>query len=163
VNATAETIHATTAKAALHFVQLHGDEPPAFLKQLKINCGIIRARRLDDTGMSAIRDDLRDCREIAGMTPSAILIDAAAPGIYGGSGQTADWRLVARYRDWIGEMPLILAGGLTPDNVAAAIALVRPHAVDVASGVEASPGKKDPVKLRDFIAAARAAFPESLL
>jgi phosphoribosylanthranilate isomerase len=82
----------------------------------------------------------------------AVLLDAATPG----SGQVFDWQL-AEVPDGI---RLILAGGLTPDNVAAAIAQVHPWGVDVASGVEASPGHKDPVKVRAFIAAAKAADPD---
>ncbi len=84
--------------------------------------------------------------------PSAILVDAHVAGQYGGTGQTAPWHLLADFKPGV---PLILAGGLTPDNVADAIRIVRPYAVDVASGVESRPGKKDPDKLRRFIDAVR--------
>ncbi|MBL9163138.1 MAG: phosphoribosylanthranilate isomerase [Planctomycetaceae bacterium] len=121
---------------------------------------VIRARRLDARGLQAISEDLETCRA-AGGCPTAILIDSAIPGHYGGSGQTLSWSGVVDYQRWLGDVPLILAGGLTPDNVAEAIRIVRPAAVDVASGVESSPGKKDLSKVRDFVAAAQAAF-ESL-
>ena len=81
------------------------------------------------------------------------LLDAAARGLRGGSGQAWDWALAARLR---GDVPVILSGGLTADTVAAGIAAVRPYAVDVASGVEASPGVKDPERLAAFLAAAAA-------
>ncbi|MFN4260692.1 MAG: phosphoribosylanthranilate isomerase [Gemmataceae bacterium] len=95
---------------------------------------------------------LEQCAQL-GWQPSAILVDAPRAGtIYGGTGHAAPWQLLADYRPAV---PLILAGGLTPDNVAEAIRLVRPYAVDVASGVEERPGKKDAEKLRRFIEAAR--------
>ena len=68
------------------------------------------------------------------------------PGRYGGTGETVSWVGLADHRRWLGDTPLILAGGLTPDNVAEAIRIVRPHGVDVASGVESAPGKKDPAQ-----------------
>ena len=89
-----------------------------------------------------------------GATPPAILTDAHVPGMFGGTGQTSPWHLLADFHPGV---PLILAGGLTPDNVADAIRIVRPYAVDVASGVESSPGKKDADKVRRFIDAVRAA------
>ncbi len=92
------------------------------------------------------------------LLPSAVLLDAYAPGTYGGTGQVVDWNIVRKERDLLMGLPVILAGGLTPENVAEAIATARPDAVDVASGVESSPGKKDPVKVRRFIAEARRAF-----
>ena len=79
------------------------------------------------------------------------LLDAAARGMRGGTGETWDWALAARRRRTI---PTILSGGLTAENVGAGIAAIRPYAVDVASGVEASPGVKDPDKLAAFFAAA---------
>jgi phosphoribosylanthranilate isomerase len=94
---------------------------------------------------------LDTCRSVSQM-PSAIMIDGHAPDLPGGTGRTPPWSLLAD-RQW--EVPLILAGGLTPENVAEAIRVVRPYAVDVASGVEASPGHKDPEKMRQFIDSVR--------
>jgi phosphoribosylanthranilate isomerase len=108
-------------------------------------------------------EDFRACRDAvlaAGSefeSPCAVLVDTASDQ-YGGTGEAVDWSALAGHSRWLGEAPLILAGGLTPDNVAEAIRVVRPHAVDVASGVESSPGKKDHTKVRDFVAAAREAF-----
>jgi phosphoribosylanthranilate isomerase len=82
------------------------------------------------------------------LKPAAILLDAHVPGSFGGTGQTLPWDLLADFRPGV---PVILAGGLTPENVAKAIRLVRPYAVDVASGVESSPGKKDADKMKRFI------------
>ncbi|MGB9468559.1 MAG: phosphoribosylanthranilate isomerase, partial [Candidatus Acidiferrum sp.] len=81
------------------------------------------------------------------LSASAFLLDSAASGQYGGSGTTGNWHLA---RTAAQSQRIILAGGLTPENVAEAIRIVRPYAVDVASGVEARPGKKDPIKLRTF-------------
>jgi phosphoribosylanthranilate isomerase len=88
----------------------------------------------------------------AGVRPAAVLVDGYAPGQLGGTGQTAPWHLLVGLDLGV---PLILAGGLTPENVADAIRLVRPFAVDVASGVESAPGIKDAGKMRAFVQAAR--------
>jgi phosphoribosylanthranilate isomerase len=89
---------------------------------------------------------------LVGDAPAAILVDAHVPGMFGGTGQVAPWELLADFRPAV---PLILAGGLTPENVAEAIRIVRPYAVDVASGVESAPGKKDAQKMLRFIEAVR--------
>lgn len=100
---------------------------------------------------------------VLGLTPSAILLDTAAPGKAGGTGQSFNWSWIAEARD-AGELsglpPIVLAGGLTPDNVAQAVRIARPYAVDVSSGVEVpgKPGIKDPIKMRDFIQAAKGAL-----
>jgi phosphoribosylanthranilate isomerase len=107
----------------------------------------------DRKSLVAITRYLDVCRGM-GQLPAAILADAHAPGKHGGTGRTVPWKLLADFRP---EVPLILAGGLTPENVADAVRIVRPYAVDVASGVEFSPGQKDPEKLRRFIENARAA------
>lgn len=96
-----------------------------------------------------------DAAHDAGRLPAAVLVDGHAPGLYGGTGQTAPWQLLAGYQ---ARVPLILAGGLTPDNVAEAVRAVRPYGVDVATGVESAPGRKDAEKMRRFIANARAAL-----
>jgi phosphoribosylanthranilate isomerase len=90
---------------------------------------------------------LDTCRQM-GQLPVAILVDGHMAGQYGGTGTPAPWKLLADFRP---EVPLILAGGLTPENVAEAVRIVKPYAVDVASGVELSPGRKDPEKMRRFI------------
>jgi phosphoribosylanthranilate isomerase len=140
-------------------LQLHGDETPDDVASFErsTDCTLIRVRRLGDRGVAAIAEDLAACMR-AGRLPDAILVDALTPGRYGGTGDTVSWVGLADYKRWLGDTPLILAGGLTPANVAEAIRIVRPHAVDVASGVESSPGKKDVAKMRDFVAVAREAF-----
>jgi phosphoribosylanthranilate isomerase len=89
-----------------------------------------------------------------GQMPAAVLVDGYAAGLRGGTGRTAPWHLLSDFRPGV---PLILAGGLTPDNVAEAVRIVRPYAVDVASGVESVPGRKDPQKMKRFIAAVQEA------
>lgn len=92
----------------------------------------------------------------AGSRADALLIDASVEGMHGGTGQKVDWHLAAEFVNYAPK-PVILAGGLTPENVAEAVRVVRPYAVDVSSGIESSPGVKDPIKVRDFIHAARGA------
>lgn len=158
VNATAERIRETCRQTAIRVVQLHGDEPPELLRSLQPELSVIRVRRLDARGMQAVRDDLLACREASGADPSAILLDAAVAGEFGGTGQVADWNVAASYPKWIDDVPLILAGGLTAGNVADAIRIVRPQAVDAASGVESQPGRKDQALMREFVAEARRGY-----
>jgi phosphoribosylanthranilate isomerase len=153
VNHSASDVKRIFDAARLVAAQLHGDEPPEFLAALD-GIPAIRVRRLDERGGSALSEDLNACPEAV----EAMLVDAATPGKYGGTGETVAWATLADHERWLGMTPLILAGGLTPDNVAEAIRIVHPHGVDVASGVESSPGKKDHAKIRDFVAAAREAF-----
>ena len=128
----------------LSHVQLHGDEGPSFCSAVAQRTGarVIKALRI---GHAA---DIRDSERFH---TDFHLLDTARAGAYGGTGQTWDWGLIAQRRS---KVPLILSGGLTSENVAEAIAAVKPWAVDVASGVEASPGVKDPGKLEAFFAAA---------
>jgi phosphoribosylanthranilate isomerase len=107
----------------------------------------------DGDSLVAIIRYLENCRTRNAL-PAAILVDAHAPGEYGGTGRTLPWRLLADFQT---DVPIFLAGGLTPDNVADAVRIVRPYGVDVASGVESSPGRKDREKMRRFIGNAREA------
>jgi phosphoribosylanthranilate isomerase len=120
--------------------QLHGDEPPAFCAALPLP--VLKAIRVRDTASL----EALGAYQVAGF-----LLDSASPG-YGGSGATFDWSLAAAAA---AARPVILAGGLGPANVAAAVRAVRPFAVDVASGVESAPGVKDEQLMRRFIEAAK--------
>ncbi len=104
----------------------------------------------DASSLMIVTKYIEACRAL-GQPPIAILLDGHATGQHGGTGRIAPWELIAAYRP---SVPVILAGGLTPDNVAEAVRIVRPYAVDVASGVESAPGVKDAEKMRRFIAAA---------
>jgi phosphoribosylanthranilate isomerase len=144
VNASLDEIAQAADALQLSHVQLHGDEGPAF-------CGEV-ARRTGAKVIKAVRiADASGFRELERFHTDYHLLDTAARGLRGGSGRTWDWGLAARRRRTV---PAILSGGLTAENVAAGIAAVEPFAVDVASGVEASPGIKDPDKLAAFIGAA---------
>ncbi|MBC7856086.1 MAG: phosphoribosylanthranilate isomerase, partial [Pirellulaceae bacterium] len=143
VNSPPQAVVATVNRVGLGAVQLHGDEGPDFLGALG-KLQVIKAFRCKESTLDSVQAFLELCQEVS--HPSAILLDAHAPGIYGGTGQVLDWKGLARDRDKLLGLPLILAGGLTPQNVAEAIRQVRPDAVDTASGVESAPGKKDPAK-----------------
>jgi len=128
-------------KTGLIGAQLHGHETPADTKAVGERVRfVIKAFAAKDRALDRAADYGAD----------AVLMDAPAPG----SGQLFDWSLTGRVPS---DLRLVLAGGLTPDNVADGIASAQPWAVDVVSGVESRPGHKDPVKLRAFIAAAKAA------
>jgi len=119
--------------------QLHGDESPQVVEGVARRLPVIKALRL---GQGSAEPDFSRYR-----CASAFLLDAAVSGHYGGTGTTGNWHLA---RTAAQSHRIILAGGLTPENVGEAIRIVRPYAVDVASGVESRPGKKDPAKLRAF-------------
>lgn len=141
---------------SLDLLQLHGDEPPEVLAALE-GRPVMRAFRIGPKGLSPALEYLAVCRA-AGCLPRLVLLDACRPGHYGGTGETVDWEAVASYPSEPWHPPLVLAGGLTAENVAAAIAAVRPAAVDTASGVETSPGCKDPARMAAFCRAAQAAL-----
>jgi phosphoribosylanthranilate isomerase len=155
VNATAEDIASIADQVGLDWIQLHGDESFELLAKLPPRLPILRAFRCAEAGLLPLQHYLLESRG-HGRGPDAVLIDADAAGEFGGTGRRADWMRIAQERSLLGELPLILAGGLTPLNVAAAIDAVRPDGVDVASGVECRPGIKDPALVEQFVAAARA-------
>jgi phosphoribosylanthranilate isomerase len=145
VNEEAEKVRTLMDECGFALAQLHGDESAAYCQNL--GRPALKALRLKDRGTFLALAEFQGRANVRGL-----LIDAFSDQSYGGTGQTVDWTLaqeVAR------SAPVILAGGLNPANVAGAIHIVRPYGVDVSSGVEQSPGKKDHHKLRAFIEAAR--------
>lgn len=125
--------------------QFHGDESDDFCKRYSAD-GRPHIRALRPKSE-------RDLDQLATVCTRQVLLDAAVTGAYGGTGARADFALAAQAVSRFPSLGVVLAGGLDPDNVAEAVRMVRPYAVDVASGVESSPGKKDPVKMRDFVQA----------
>jgi phosphoribosylanthranilate isomerase len=142
VNAAAPAVEDAIRRVGLHLVQLHGDEDPAYCEAFAGR--YIRAFRVETAA------DLRAIDSYP--TTDTVLLDAPSAG-YGGSGQTFDWTLAARAR--ASGKKILLAGGLTADNVVAAIREARPFGVDVAGGVERGPGIKDHDAIRRFVDAAK--------
>ncbi len=157
VNHSASEIRNVVESLRPAYIQLHGDEPATLLPELPAALKIIRAFRCGSAGLAPLASYLDRCRA-NGRMPDAVLIDSDAAGAFGGTGRAADWSLITRDRTMLGDIPLILAGGLTPANVVSAIEAVRPNAVDVASGVERQTGQKDHDLIEQFIIAARSAF-----
>lgn len=149
VNETMENIVKTSKIAGLSAIQLHGDESPEFARQLmaETDMEIIKVFR--------VSKDFRP-EHVLEYEADAILLDAYSPKERGGTGEIFDWEIAASVQDLFPKM--YLAGGLSSENVAQAVRIVRPYAVDVASGVESSPGKKDPIKVAAFIKAAKTAI-----
>ncbi len=138
VNSSVEEIKDILQACHLDLAQLHGDETPEIFAQLAPHA--FRAfRGIPESNAGYERSEV-----------PAMLIDAAVKGVYGGSGVTADWTAAAELAK---KYPLLLAGGLTPENVADAVRQVQPWGVDVASGVESAPGEKDAEKMKAFVRA----------
>ena len=160
VNADATTIRTTTAAVGLDWIQLHGDERPRLLADLPDGVRLIRAFRLHhNDDLAAVIEYVGVCRT-SSRIPDAILLDAFDPIRFGGTGLTLPWKILQDGRLARLGLPILLAGGLTPDNVADAIRQAGPGvtAVDTASGVESSPGVKDSDKVRQFVEHALAAL-----
>jgi len=147
VDPTLDELATTAENESLSMIQLHGHEGPAFCRETarRTGCRVIKAFRVRSTAdilaAEAYRTDFH-------------LLDAHRPARPGGTGESFDWELISARRS---DLPLILAGGLTPANVADAMAAARPFAVDVASGVEARPGIKDHALMAEFAERAQAA------
>jgi phosphoribosylanthranilate isomerase len=156
VNASSADVGQVYDDLRLDLIQLHGDEPPEYLAELG-GRPTMRAFRVGDAGLQPVLDYLDRCRATK-TSPKLVLLDSLAASEFGGTGQTGDWSAAAKYAAEPDVPPLVLAGGLTPQNVAAAIRAIHPAAVDVASGVESSPGRKDPAAVEAFVQAARSAF-----
>ena len=146
VNSPMDEVVRAAEREQLTILQLHGDEGPSFCAEAARRTGarVMRAFRVrsgaDVRSAEAFRTDLH-------------LFDAHRAGVPGGTGETFDWELLAGRRSHV---PMVLAGGLTPENVGGAIQMAHPYAVDVVTGVEAEPGRKDPAKVEAFIEAVRA-------
>jgi phosphoribosylanthranilate isomerase len=141
VNEESEKINWTTDFCGLDLVQLHGDEEPDDCAEL--NRRVVKAFRIQN---------INSIEPLKKYQVAGYLLDAWCPECYGGTGKTFNWEMAAAAKEY---GPIILAGGLTPENVAEAIAQVHPYAVDVSSGVESAPGQKDPEKVREFIRRAK--------
>jgi phosphoribosylanthranilate isomerase len=145
VNAPLDEIADVSERVGLTLVQLHGDEGPAFCAEVARRTGARTIKAASVRGLFTVR-------ELERFHTDFHLLDGYAPGLRGGSGERFDWSLLSRRRS---KLPLIVGGGLDAESVAAAIATIRPFAVDVATGVEAEPGIKDPQRMRAFFAAAQ--------
>lgn len=144
VNAPEDFVLRAISEAGLTMLQFHGDEPPEFCTQF----GLMSMKAF------RIRDE-KSLDELPKYQTDAYLLDAFSPEARGGTGEKFNWNLAVEAQKF--GKPIFLAGGLTPYNVADAVRRVRPFAVDVSSGVESAPGKKDVAKIRAFIGAVRQA------
>jgi phosphoribosylanthranilate isomerase len=143
VNAEQIEIDTIVNDCSLDAIQLHGEEPPEFCQTL--NRRVVKAFRVkDESSLSRLHD----------YHVRAYLLDTYVKGSIGGTGKVFDWNLAVKAKQY---GRIIIAGGLNPDNIASAILRVRPYGVDVSSGVEVSPDRKDPAKVKAFIGAVRAA------
>jgi phosphoribosylanthranilate isomerase len=146
VNASARFIHEAVATCGLDTIQLHGEEPAEFCQLFRPRLKVVKAFRIRDAAsLSNLSAYVEAC--------DALLLDSHVDGQKGGTGTAFNWQLAVEAK--AAGLPIILAGGLTPDNAAEAVRRVRPFGVDVSSGVESSPGRKDASKMGAFIRAVR--------
>jgi len=152
VNAPLEEVARTAEAVGLTMLQLHGDEGPAFCAEAarRTGCKVVKTARVRSGA---------DIRALSPFHTDYHLLDSHVAGKRGGTGETFAWEIAAAHG---AAVPVILSGGLSAENVADAIAVVRPFAVDVASGVERAPGCKDPEKLEAFATAVRQSAPHQM-
>ena len=132
-------------QSGINVLQFHGDENPEFCGKFRLP--VVKAFRVKDQS---------SLEPMTSFRASAFLLDSHVPGQLGGTGERFNWDIAVQAKRF--NRPVILAGGLTSENVRDAVAKVLPYGVDVSSGVETAPGKKDPAKVRSFISNAKAAF-----
>jgi phosphoribosylanthranilate isomerase len=149
VNPSWDEAKAIASMPGITALQLHGAESPDFCRRL-MEEGMRFEKALSVAGPDSLAN-------VPDFFTSTVLLDSGRPGEFGGSGRTFPWEIARGFVDANPNLSVILAGGLTPENVATAVAAVRPFGVDVTTGVEAFSGRKDYGRLRAFIAAARAA------
>jgi phosphoribosylanthranilate isomerase len=142
VDETAEQVNKIADYCNLDLIQLHGDESPAFCKRMRRR--VIKAFRVKD---------MQSVKKLSSFQVSGFLLDTFSENLHGGTGKVFDWNLALPAKKF---GPVIMAGGLTPNNVQQAIRQVRPYGVDVCSGVESEPGVKDHKKVRAFLKNAKA-------
>ena len=147
VNSTLDEVALAADRFGLSLLQLHGDEGPAYCREAgrRTGCKVMKAQRVKDAA---------SVRDLGAFHTDFHMLDANVPGMLGGTGETFSWDLAKAH---LGDVPLVLSGGITPDNGADAVRTVRPFAVDSASGTEAAPGRKDPEKMAGLFAAVQAA------
>ncbi len=150
VNETPERVRATMEECALEFAQLHGEETPEMMQALSpwVYKGLRPRDELDARAL------IETYRPAVAYNRPAFIVDSFSDKLYGGTGERADWGLACEIAR---AFPILLAGGLRPENVGQAVETVRPWGVDVSSGVERSPGVKDGARVRAFVSAAKAA------
>jgi phosphoribosylanthranilate isomerase len=147
VNPTWDEAIAAAKTAGITALQLHGAESPGFCQRLmEHRCRFEKAIPVTDADSMA---------NVPDFFTRTVLLDSAGAGEFGGSGRTFPWEIARKFVEANPHLRVILAGGLTPENIAEAVALVQPFGVDVTSGVESAPGRKDRGRMRAFIAAAR--------
>jgi phosphoribosylanthranilate isomerase len=148
VNAALDEVASLADRCQLTILQLHGDEGPAYCREAarRTGCRVMKAVRVKDAASVRRVESFREA--------DLHLLDTHSEAVRGGTGRTFDWELARHHRS---QVPVVLSGGIDPDNAAEAIAAVHPYAIDSASGTEAEPGVKDPAKVEALIAAARAA------
>jgi phosphoribosylanthranilate isomerase len=147
VNASVATVSKIMAVSGCRIAQVSGNEPPEYLQRLAWPA--VKSIAISTMQDLAVITKYQAAR--------AILLDTKVHGLHGGTGMTFDWRVARKALDY--ELPIILAGGLTPENIQDAVRIAGPYAIDVGSGVESEPGKKDQDRLRALFAALNAISP----
>ncbi len=156
VNESAEQVRSIANEVPLDWVQIHGDEPPAFLAELR-GLQVIRALRIRNDSLDPITHYLQDCQKLQ-CVPQALLLDAYHDTQYGGTGCSLNWSQLYYGKPQMSGIRWVLAGGLRAENVQQAIEQAHPDAVDTASGVEAASGRKDRELVSAFVSNANTGF-----